>query len=48
MTAKRKRGKCQVCGRWMAVRKDGTLVGHGGRPPYTWCQGSRLKPAETT
>lgn len=41
---KRPRGICKVCGQEVAVRRDGTLQGHGFTAYWPqWCQGSLVK-----
>lgn len=40
-------GSCPICEKWIALKGDGTLRGHGSRDPYdTWCVGSWQPPVE--
>lgn len=38
------RGTCAVCEERHALRNDGLVRGHGGRPPRTQCPGSARPP----
>jgi len=47
------RGRCPVCGRWMQLKKDGTLRHHGGETSNQWpfgrayeCGGTGQEPAQ--
>ncbi len=48
MAEARPRGTCSVCGKEVALKKDGTVQGHGftHMPATYWCPGSMELPVE--
>ena len=46
---KKPRGLCRKCAKWIAIRNDGTLRGHGARTYVDpWCAGAGELPVHGT